>query len=165
MLDISSRLIAPVIQPALSDAARGAPFVAIAQPNAPRYGCISATVSFSGDTNRGVAAPSLGRLENLPTAPSLGAKTDLIWNVMRLSMRWAHHSTPPDKGCPVCTKRIESTRALDRSAVIGKCPNSRDRSAVKAFFVSGNLSLDGARRGPERAGIDAVRIEPQHLIV
>jgi hypothetical protein len=34
-----------------------------------------------------VAALSFGGLENLPTAPSPGAKTDLIWNVMRLAMQ------------------------------------------------------------------------------
>src|SRR4029077_11217708 len=33
------------------------------------------------------------------------------------------------------------------------------------FCFRGHLWLDAARRGPERARIDAVRIEPQHLIV
>ena len=47
----------------------------------PRDGCISATVSFSGDTNRRVAALPFVGLDDLPTAPSPGAKTDLIWNV------------------------------------------------------------------------------------
>jgi hypothetical protein len=39
---------------------------------------ISATVSFSGATNQGVAALSFEGLENLPTAPSSGAKDGLI---------------------------------------------------------------------------------------
>ena len=34
-----------------------------------------------------MAALSFGGLENLPTASSPGAKTDLIWNVMRLAKR------------------------------------------------------------------------------
>jgi len=34
-----------------------------------------------------VAALSFGGWENLPTAPSPGAKTDLIWNLMRLPMQ------------------------------------------------------------------------------
>ena len=43
--------------------------------------CISATVSFSGDTNQGVVALSFGGFKNLTTPRSAGAETGLIWFV------------------------------------------------------------------------------------
>jgi len=83
-----------------------------------------------------VAAPSFGGLENLPTAPSPGAKTDLIWNVMRLPMQTEFRAIvqseygAPEKVLKIAKRQLKSEELgvddalvmVDSNCFRSRCP-------------------------------------------